>query len=211
MENSRVKSHLNETQTVFFNKENSEDIYVRTLYGLVPLKHALDWPVTASYDELAGCANWMNARIPTFEEARSIYSYVEKQRFMEDPINPDWIRDNNLTLPLNDSVGQGLFANLDRANVGLKNWHPVAVTNQGNRLGGQAEMGGVWEWTSSTLQKTEGFEPMSLYPGYTGKLITQMIKRGLIISKADFFDGKHNIILGGSWATHPRIAARKSL
>jgi hypothetical protein len=28
---------------------------------------------------------------------------------------------------------------------------------------------------------------------------------------ADFFDGKHNIVLGGSWATHPRIAGRKSL
>jgi hypothetical protein len=28
---------------------------------------------------------------------------------------------------------------------------------------------------------------------------------------ADFFDGKHNIILGGSWATFPRIAGRSSL
>jgi formylglycine-generating enzyme required for sulfatase activity len=55
-------------------------------------------------------------------------------------------------------------------------------------------MGGVWEWTSSTLQKHEGFEPMELYPLYT----------------ADFFDGKHNIVLGGSWATHPRIAGRRS-
>lgn len=50
---------------------------VRTVYGLVPLKHALDWPVFASYDELAGCAAWMGGRIPTFEEARSIYAYAE--------------------------------------------------------------------------------------------------------------------------------------
>ena len=56
-------------------------------------------------------------------------------------------------------------------------------------------MGGVWEWTSSVLRKWDGFTPMSLYPGYT----------------ADFFDEKHNIVLGGSWATHPRIAGRKSL
>lgn len=28
---------------------------------------------------------------------------------------------------------------------------------------------------------------------------------------ADFFDGKHNIVLGGSWATHPRLAGRRSL
>ncbi|RKF58925.1 Ergothioneine biosynthesis protein 1 [Erysiphe neolycopersici] len=194
IENSSLKSHLNEIETPFLTKENSENIYVRTLYDLVPLNHALDWPVTASYDELAGCAKWMNARIPTFEEVRSIYSYVESQRSKEAPINTDHVRENNLTLPLNSTTAQSLFANLDRANVGLKNWHPVAVTNQGHRLAGQAEMGGVWEWTSSTLQKYEGFEPMSLYPGYT----------------ADFFDGKHNIILGGSWATHPRIAGRKS-
>ena len=30
-------------------------------------------------------------------------------------------------------------------------------------------MGGVWEWTSSVLEKHEGFEPMDVYPGYTGK------------------------------------------
>jgi hypothetical protein len=28
---------------------------------------------------------------------------------------------------------------------------------------------------------------------------------------ADFYDDKHNIVLGGSWATHPRIAGRKTL
>lgn len=50
---------------------------VRTVYGLVPLKHALDWPIFASYDELAGCATWMGGRIPTFEEARSIYAHVD--------------------------------------------------------------------------------------------------------------------------------------
>ena len=26
----------------------------------------------------------------------------------------------------------------------------------------------------------------------------------------DFFDGKHHVMLGGSWATLPRIAGRKS-
>lgn len=50
---------------------------VRTVYGLVPLKYALDWPVFASYDELAGCAAWMGGRIPTCEEARSIYAHAE--------------------------------------------------------------------------------------------------------------------------------------
>ena len=72
---------------------------------------------------------------------------------------------------------------------------PTPVTSRGNQLGGQSDTGGVWEWTSSVLRPWNGFEPMPLYPGYT----------------ADFFDGKHNMVLGGSWATHPRIAGRRSL
>lgn len=53
---------------------------VRTVYGPVPLKFALDWPVLASYDELTACAAWMGGRIPTFEEARSIYEYANFMR-----------------------------------------------------------------------------------------------------------------------------------
>ena len=88
-----------------------------------------------------------------------------------------------------------LFIDLDGTNVGMQRWHPVPVTGRGGSLAGQSEMGGVWEWTSSVLRSWEGFKPLDLYPGYT----------------ADFFDEKHNIVLGGSWATHPRIAGRKSL
>jgi formylglycine-generating enzyme required for sulfatase activity len=53
------------------------DKSVRTVFGPVPLEHALDWPVFASYDELSACAAWMNGRIPTVEEARSIYHHVD--------------------------------------------------------------------------------------------------------------------------------------
>jgi hypothetical protein len=68
----------------------------------------------------------------------------------------------------NGESSQELFANLKGANVGFNNWHPVAVTANGNKLAGQGGMGGVWEWTSSVLEKHEGFEPMKLYPAYTG-------------------------------------------
>lgn len=53
---------------------------VRTVYGLVALQYALDWPIFASYDELAGCAAWMGGRIPTLEEARSVYTHVDYMR-----------------------------------------------------------------------------------------------------------------------------------
>ncbi|KAI1116913.1 DUF323 domain protein [Nemania sp. NC0429] len=203
--------------------------FVRTMYGLVSLKYALDWPAIASYDELAGCAAWMGGRIPTVDEARSIYTHVEFTKRMEaenklgatvpavnghlvndgveetPPSPPDTSSlvdddeevEEDGSWPCGAREGDdhdGLFLDLAGANVGFQNWHPVAVTARGDRLAGQAELGGAWEWTSSPLRKYEGFEPMALYPLYT----------------ADFFDDKHNIVLGGSWATHPRIAGRKS-
>ncbi|KAF5018483.1 hypothetical protein F66182_9537 [Fusarium sp. NRRL 66182] len=186
-----------------------QDKFVRTMYGLVPLKYALDWPVFASYDELSGCATWMGGRIPTFEEAKSIYAHVNKQKKAEagrilsktvPAVNGHLVNDgveetppSPSSTPVKDGSSE-LFFDLTDANVGFRHWHPVPVTSRGNRLAGQAEMGGVWEWTSSELERHEGFEPMSLYPLYT----------------ADFFDGKHNVVLGGSWATHPRIAGRAS-
>lgn len=63
-----------------------------------------------------------------------------------------------------------LFVNLEGCNVGFKHFHPTSVSQNGNKLSGQGEMGGVWEWTSSVLEKHDGFEPMGLYPAYTGKL-----------------------------------------
>ncbi|KAI1344598.1 C-type lectin protein [Xylariaceae sp. FL0016] len=185
---------------------------VRTVYGLVPLQFALDWPVFASYDELAGCAAWMGGRIPSLEEARSIYTYVDMMKREQaertlgrtvPAVNGHLVNDGVEETPpsgSSDSVDESssrqddLFVDLTGANVGLQHWHPTPVTAHGNRLAGQGEMGGVWEWTSSPLTKHDGFEPMSLYPAYS----------------ADFFDGKHNVVLGGSWATHPRIAGRKS-
>lgn len=53
---------------------------VRTVYGPISLEHVLDWPVFASYDELSGCAMWMNGRIPTLDEVRSIYNYVDRNK-----------------------------------------------------------------------------------------------------------------------------------
>ena len=66
------------------------------------------------------------------------------------------------------------FADLEGCNVGFKHWHPTPVTQNGNRLSGQGDMGGVWEWTSTVLEEHEGFEPMGLYPAYTGKCFARL-------------------------------------
>jgi len=48
----------------------------------------------------------------------------------------------------------------------------MPVTQNGDKLAGQGDMGGLWEWTSSALEKQDGFEPMKLYPAYSSKLTT---------------------------------------
>ncbi|KAL0069089.1 hypothetical protein AAF712_003775 [Marasmius tenuissimus] len=81
------------------------------------------------------------------------------------------------------------------ANIGLRNWHPIPATTGGKKGGGKGTNGGVWEWTSTPFDKCEGFVPSELYPGYS----------------ADFFDGCHHVVIGGSYATIPRIAERRSV
>ncbi|KAJ3150315.1 hypothetical protein HK101_001965 [Irineochytrium annulatum] len=72
---------------------------------------------------------------------------------------------------------------------GVRGWTPRAC----EEVEGVGSAG-AWEWTGSVWERHEGFEASALYPGYS----------------ADFFDGKHNVVLGGSWATPPRIATRKT-
>ncbi|KAF1944312.1 hypothetical protein EJ02DRAFT_420396 [Clathrospora elynae] len=210
--NGATNGHQNGTNGS--SKSAAEGKYVRTVYGKIPLRLAMGWPVVASYDELVGCAHWMGGRIPSVEEGRSIYSYVNsiKPKFEKSlgntipAVNGHLINNGVSETPPSHSLSNGgsgavtglnprhTFIDLEGTNVGFKHWHPVSVVEKGDKLCGQADLGGVWEWTSTVLEKHDGFEPMELYPGYT----------------ADFFDGKHNITLGGSWATHPRIAGRKT-
>ncbi|EFR02392.1 meiotically up-regulated 158 protein [Nannizzia gypsea CBS 118893] len=178
---------------------------VRTVFGPVPLEWAMDWPVAASYDELHRYAKWMKCRIPTFEETRSLYKYSlssptgnsEVSNGLMESMNGSDKRDHissHQPVQTPSSVHKSVYVDLDDCNVGFNHWHPTSVTQNGDKLSGQGNFGGVWEWTSSTLETHDGFKAMDLYPAYT----------------ADFFDGKHNIVLGGSWATHPRLAGRST-
>jgi len=78
-------------------------------------------------------------------------------------------------------------------NVGFKNWHPTPATT-GVTNEGRGHNGGVWEWTSTKLDQYEGYNPSELYPGYS----------------MDFCDQKHQVVIGGSYVTIPRIAQRGS-
>jgi L-histidine Nalpha-methyltransferase / hercynylcysteine S-oxide synthase len=73
-------TEASQDHTACLRNELLNGISVRTVHGPVPLHYARHWPVMASYNELAAYANWSNGRIPTMEEARSIYSQVEASK-----------------------------------------------------------------------------------------------------------------------------------
>lgn len=127
---------------------------IKTVYGHIPLELALDWPVYTSYNEAEAYANWAGARLPTLHETRSIHRQVEEERTSE--IRPKSKRDD-------------IYTDLTGCNVGFHNFHPTPVTQNGNRLCGQGDMGGAYEWTSSFFAPQPGFQPMDIYPGYSGK------------------------------------------
>ncbi|KAF9073478.1 C-type lectin protein [Rhodocollybia butyracea] len=98
------------------------------------------------------------------------------------------------------------FAYDGGANVGWRNWHPVCPTagltsptlssvSSPKDKSGKGHNGGIWEWTSTAFVSHEGFVGTSLFTGYS----------------EDFWDGKHMVVLGGSYATLPRLTGRKTI
>jgi formylglycine-generating enzyme required for sulfatase activity len=75
-------------------------------------------------------------------------------------------------------------------NANFANWDPIPVDTAGGRSrhGAEQMVGNGWEWTSTIFGPLPGFQSFPFYPGYS----------------ADFFDGKHWVLKGGS----PRTAAR---
>ncbi|KAF8463071.1 histidine-specific methyltransferase [Kalaharituber pfeilii] len=182
---------------------------LKTLFGKpLPLTnaYALSLPAVASYDELTQCAKFIGGRIPTREEVQSIYEYKEamhedgglgkkdarKISAVNGEMNAGGVQE---TPPLDFFVGFGKEARVGFCGWG---WESVRGGMDGKEgvdvLRGRGETGGAWEWTSSVLERHAGFVEQREYPEYT----------------ADFFDTKHNVVLGGSWATHSRLAGRRT-
>jgi len=74
-------------------------------------------------------------------------------------------------------------------NFGFRHWAPTPVGTHpegASAWGVQDLVGDGWEWTDSVFRGLSGFS--AYIPGYEGY-------------SADFFDGKHYVLKGGSWAT----------
>jgi ergothioneine biosynthesis protein EgtB len=85
--------------------------------------------------------------------------------------------------PWGDEAPADSFGNFDFAR-----WDPVPVNaypEGQSAFGVQGMLGNGWEWTSTQFAPFPGFEPFPFYRGYS----------------ADFFDGKHFVMKGGSART----------
>jgi ergothioneine biosynthesis protein EgtB len=87
------------------------------------------------------------------------------------------------------STGRDYFPRIANRNIGFRNWSPVPVgfySESADFWGVRELIGNGWEWTQSEFRAFPGFTPyMTHYQEYS----------------ADFFDGKHFVLKGGSWAT----------
>src|SRR5215469_2529403 len=73
-------------------------------------------------------------------------------------------------------------------NFDLTHWDPVPVNaypGGKSAFGVEGLLGNGWEWTASVFAPFTGFQPFPFYPGYS----------------ANFFDGKHFVMKGGSART----------
>jgi iron(II)-dependent oxidoreductase len=158
---------------VFWKKAGDHWLY-RTMFDEVPLP--LDWPVYVSHAEASAYAHWAGKALPTEAEwHRAAYgAAVELERIY----------------PWGDEAPNARFSNPKRGNFDFRLWDPTPVNAfpEGQSAFGVDDMlGNGWEWTSTVFAPFPGFEPFSFYRGYS----------------ADFFDGKHFVMKGGS----PRTAA----
>jgi iron(II)-dependent oxidoreductase len=102
------------------------------------------------------------------------------------PTEQQWLRaayGSGRIYPWGGEAPQPKFGNFDFAS-----WDPAPVNAhpQGcSEFGVAGMLGNGWEWTSSVFGPFPGFEPFPFYRGYS----------------ADFFDGKHFVMKGGSART----------
>ncbi|KAK0557560.1 hypothetical protein OC846_000348 [Tilletia horrida] len=168
---------LRDGNTTVSEQVRAEDIFVRTVYGPVPLSQSRLWPVQASGTQLAKFAKFVGGRLPTQAELLRLWDH-ERAELAKAPTTRNWT---------DDTIAAG-------KNVGFKHWHPIPAVPAATAKDNVPHNGGVFEWTSTVFDNYEGFTPSELYPAYS----------------VDFFDGKHRVVLGGSWATTPSIASRRS-
>jgi gamma-glutamyl hercynylcysteine S-oxide synthase len=132
-----------------------------------------DWPVYLSHAEATAYATWLGRKLPT--EAQFHRAAYGSRK------TPGTTR----FYPWGNEAPTGRHGNFD-----FHSWEPSPVGSHpagASAFDVQDLVGNGWEWTRTEFAPFPGFKAMSFYPGYS----------------ANFFDGKHYVMKGGS----PRTAA----
>jgi ergothioneine biosynthesis protein EgtB len=159
---------------LFWKKDGVHRWFYRAMFDEVPLDEvALDWPVYVSQAEASAYARWAEKSLPTEAQwQRAAYGSVDG---------------NARAYPWGNETPNAEFKE-KFGNFDFRRWDPVAVNAfpEGRSAFGIYDMvGNGWEWTSTVFGPFPGFEPFPFYRGYS----------------ADFFDGKHVVMKGGSART----------
>ncbi len=157
-----------------FWADRGQGIYWRGMFEDISLP--MDWPVYVTQAEAEAYARWRGGRLPTEAEFhRAAYGD-----------SADLADGRARTYPWGE-VAPGL----QHGNFDFRQWDPEPVWASpagASAFGVEQLVGNGWEWTSTEFRPFPGFEARASYPGYS----------------ANFFDGEHFVIKGGS----PRTAAR---
>jgi len=131
----------------------------------------LDWPVYLSHAEATAYATWKGRKLPTEAQFHRA-AYGSPHNSEPDRFYP-WGHEAP-----SEHHGSFDYHSWEPSPVGT---HPAGAS----AFGVQDLVGNGWEWTRTQFAPFPGFKAMSFYPGYS----------------ANFFDGKHYVMKGGSART----------
>jgi gamma-glutamyl hercynylcysteine S-oxide synthase len=182
------KSRQEISHPAFWKHEGKRWLY-RTMFDDVPLP--LAWPVYASQAEAKAYARWAGKSLPTEAEwqcAAYATPHGDERAYPWGGSGEAWGGEAWGGEALGGEMWkadapEGTFGNFDFAR-----WNPVPVNafpEGRSAFGVCGLLGNGWEWTSTEFAPFPGFEPFPFYRGYS----------------ADFFDGKHFVMKGGSART----------
>jgi iron(II)-dependent oxidoreductase len=147
--------------------------FLRTMFDEIPLP--LEWPVYVSHAEASAYARWSKKELPSEAEwHRAAYGV---------PSDAHDVNDGERAFPWG-----GELPSPNRGNFDFQRWDPTPVAaypSGASAFGVHGLLGNGWEWTRTIFAPFPGFKPFPFYPGYS----------------ADFFDGHHFVMKGGSSRT----------
>lgn len=177
-EGFEAKEEYGLAHPLFWKATGSGSYAIATLFEDVPFAVAEHWPVTVSWIEANAYARWRGARLMTEPEFHRAAFHAPGGSAPR-------------PFPWGDERPAPRHGNFDFAN-----WAPTPVGSHpagASALGVEDLVGDGWEWTGTTFGPFPGFRAwIESYPGYS----------------ADFFDEKHYVLLGASWATGRELVRR---